>query len=63
MNTLDRLKKLDMKLYRVVIEMGESVPEDAEYTELWNLWEKLLDLEHAIDNELVHIDRLLRGEA
>lgn len=62
MDTITRLKDLSMRLYRLVVNMGEYIPEDAEYTELWNLWEKLLDLEHAIDNELRHVQRLLDGK-
>ena len=62
MNNLDRLKDIDMRLYRITIDMGEHIPQDAEYTELWNLWEKLLDLEYTIDNELRHVQRLLDGK-
>ena len=62
MNTMDRLKDIDMRLYRIVIDMGEHIPMDAEYTELFNLWEKLLDLEASIGNELLHIERLLKGD-
>ena len=62
MNDLDRLKDIDMRLYRITVDMGEHIPDDAEYTELFNLWEKLLDLEWAIGNELLHIERLLKGD-
>lgn len=59
---LDRLKDIDMRLYRLTIDLGEHIPDDAEYTELFNLWEKLLDLERYIGNELLHIERLLKGD-
>lgn len=63
MNDLDRLKDIDMRLYRITVDMGEHIPMDAEYTEMFNLWEHLLDLEGKISNEIRHIERLLKGEA
>lgn len=62
MNDLDRLKDIDMRLYRITIDMGEHIPMDAEYTEMFNLWEHLLDLEGKIGKEISHIERLLKGD-
>ena len=62
MNDLDRLKDIDMRLYRITVDMGEHIPMDAEYTEMFNLWEQLLDLEGKIDKEIRHIERLLKGD-
>lgn len=62
MNDLDRLKDIDMRLYRITVDMGEHIPMDAEYTEMFNLWEHLLDLEGKINNEIRHIERLLKGD-
>jgi len=59
---LDRLKDIDMRLYRITVDMGEHIPMDAEYTEMFNLWEHLLDLEGKIDREIRHIERLLKGD-
>lgn len=62
MNDLDRLKDIDMRLYRITVDMGEHIPMDAEYTEMFNLWEHLLDLEGKIGKEIRHIERLLKGD-
>lgn len=62
MNNLDRLKDIDTRLYCLTIDLGEHIPDDAEYTEMFNLWEKLLDLQWAISHELLHIERLLKGD-
>lgn len=58
---LDRLKDIDMRLYRLTIDLGEHIPDDAEYTGLFYLWEHLLDLEGKIAREIRHIERLLKG--
>ena len=62
MNTIDRLKDIDMQLYRLTIDLGEHIPDDAEYTELFYLWEHLLDLEGKIARQIRNIERLLKGD-
>ena len=62
MNTMDRLKDIDMRLYRITVDLCEHIPMDAEYTELFNLWEHLIDLEGKIDREIRLIERLLKED-
>ena len=62
MNTLDRLKANSTKLYRLIIDTGENIPNDAEYTELFNLWDKLLDAQTHFDNELFNLSATWRDD-
>lgn len=62
MNTLDRLKDSNTKLYRLIIDIGEHIPNDAEYTELFNLWDKLLDAQAWFDNELFNLSQEWRDD-
>lgn len=62
MNTLDRLKANSTKLYRLIIDTGENIPNDAEYTELFNLWDKLLDAQTYFDNELFNLSQEWRDD-
>lgn len=57
MNTIDRLKDSNTKLYRLIIDTGENIPNDAEYTELFNLWDKLLDAQAYFDSELFNLSQ------
>lgn len=57
MNTLDRLKANSTKLYRLIIDTGENIPNDAEYTELFNLWVMLFDTQTYFDNELFNLSQ------
>lgn len=63
MNDLDRLKANSTKLYRLIIDTGENIPNDAEYTELFNLWDAFLYAQAYFDNELFKLSQEWRDDA
>lgn len=62
MNDLDRLKDSNTKLYRLIIDIGEHIPTDDKYTNLYALWDKLLDAQAWFDNELFNLSQEWRDD-
>ncbi len=49
------MREKSRQIYARIVGVGDSMCYDAEYTELWNTWEKLLHAWCMFDNELFNL--------
>lgn len=51
------MREQSWQIYKRIINAGNGMCYDAEYTELWNTWDKLLHAWCMFDNELFNLQQ------
>ena len=59
---LDCLQNISREIYNRIITAQASISYDAEYTDLWNTWDKLLHASTMFDNALFNLAQEWRDD-